>query len=220
MVFPVVVVPRRVRDEGHRPIPEREVLPLDRVAGWELRNRELVPHDLILKSGILPREDLVEGSQGLQSCARRGGLRPYGRRCRFPRRARSRSRSHDQPGDRRASRPCGALGARLPGPHDRYPRSLPQDAGIAGGVEGLWSVLLLHLVQRAEKVLGRYALIAHSLNYRPFPPILAEQKLRGQAPRTPPVRADNPVMHPQPAARTRQALGPLPVPFPLLSLRR
>src|SRR5512147_129101 len=170
---------RRVRDEGHRPIPEREVLPLDRVAGWELRNREMVPHDLILKSGILPREDLVEG--GPKDCNRApaavdcghmgGGVDSLGEP----------AHDHDpttsqETGELRG--PAESLGARLPGAHDRYPGALPQDAGIAGDVEGLWSMLLLHLVHRAEKVLGRYALIAHSLNYRPFHPILALKQAR------------------------------------------
>src|SRR5262245_43750045 len=59
--FPRLNDARGVRDEGHRPIPAREVLPLDRGADRVLRDREMVSHDLLLEGRVLPRVDLVEG---------------------------------------------------------------------------------------------------------------------------------------------------------------
>lgn len=115
----------------------------------------MIPHDLILEGGILAREDLVErssehgnGPPAAVDCGRMGGcVDPLGEP----------ADDHDaapgqETGELRG--PAEPLGARLAGPHDRDPRPLRQYAGIAGDVEGLRSVLLLHLIERAEKFLG------------------------------------------------------------------
>src|SRR5512132_1297661 len=91
----------------------------------------MVPHDLILKSGILPREDLVEGgpkdgnrAPAAVDCGRMGGgVDSLGEPAHY-----HEPTTGQETGELRG--PAESLGARLPGAHDRYPVSLPQDAGI------------------------------------------------------------------------------------------
>src|SRR4051794_4577702 len=78
---------RRIRDEGHGPVPEREVLPLDWMASRVLGDGEMLAHDLVLERGILPGIDLVErgpehrdgSSTVLDGVSVGGGVNPLGK---------------------------------------------------------------------------------------------------------------------------------------------
>src|SRR5688572_6791391 len=143
-----------VGKERHGAVSHGKVLAPGWVSGRKLRDREVVPHDQVLERAILRRKSLVERrtengdrlSSGLDCGLMRGGVDPF---C---------EPAHDDNValyelESQGACPYEPVSGRLPGANNgNTPTS--RERGVTGNEEHRRGVLLLHLVERPQKLFG------------------------------------------------------------------